>query len=333
MSDRKEVVLDRGWGIVLRDLKIQADNVLRRANLARDLLARPQARLTVEEYFRFWKALEAEADEPTLPIRLGIASTPETFHPAIFAALCSPDLRTAVKRIAEYKRLIAPVRLIVEDDSRGLSVSKRWDAPVGAVPPALGATELVFLTQIARIGTRERIRPLRVEGPHPMTPREDFEDFFGVTPLSSERLAVTFRPTDASRPFLTASETVWQAFEPELRRGLDEHEASASIAERIRSVLLESLPSGDSSIEITSRRLGLSARTVQRRLNQSGTSYKQLVKDTRKQLAHHYLANSDLSYAEIGFLLGYAEPSSFFRAFRSWTGETPDRVRHSPRGS
>ena len=71
MIDRKAVWLDRGWGIILRDLGIQPENVLRRAQLPRDLLTQEQARVSVEEYVRLWNALEAEADDPALPIRLG----------------------------------------------------------------------------------------------------------------------------------------------------------------------------------------------------------------------------------------------------------------------
>ena len=129
MTERKAVTLDRGWGIVLRDLGIQSENVLRRAGLARDLLVQDQARVTVEEYFRLWNALEIEADDPELPIRLGLASTPESFHPPIFAALCSPDLETAVRRIAQYKRLVAPVTLTVERRADGLFVGKQCRGP------------------------------------------------------------------------------------------------------------------------------------------------------------------------------------------------------------
>ena len=83
---------------------------------------------------------------------------------------------------------------------------------------------------------------------------------------------VTFSMADARRPFMTASETVWQAFEPELQRRLTKVDAAAPLSDRVRSVLLESLPSGDASIDVTARRLGLSSRTLQRRLKGEGTS-------------------------------------------------------------
>ncbi|MEM1206613.1 MAG: AraC family transcriptional regulator ligand-binding domain-containing protein [Acidobacteriota bacterium] len=332
MTEKQAVALDRGWGIVLRDLGIDSENVLRRAELPIDLFAREQAQVGVEEYFRMLYALEAEAQDPELPIRLGMASSPETFHPVVFAALCSPDLTVAAKRIAQYKRLIAPVTLKIEDGPEGFFVGMQWDDPVVRVPPVLGATELVFLTQIARIGTREHICPVRVESAYRMEPVESYGTFFGVTPEPGANHGVTFSAKDARQPFMTASESMWETFEPELRRRLTKIEASSPLAERVRSILLESLPSGEASIDVTARRLGLSARTLQRRLRPEGVSYKELVQRTRAQLAHHYVTKTDLPYIEIGFLLGYEEPSSFFRAFRAWTGETPAAVRGAVAG-
>ena len=331
MSDKREVPVERQWLILLKDLDIDPENVLRRAELSRDLLARESAQLTTAEYFRLWNALDAEADDPTLPIKLGQCVSAEAFHPSIFAAFCSPDLTVAVGRIAEYKRLVAPMRVVTEHRAEGFFVGIQWNDPDVDLPASLAATELVLLTQIARIATREPIRPLKVESPYAMEPSEAYEAFFGVRPRRGDEHGATFSEADARRPFLTASESMWTAFEPELRRRLNELEVSAPLAERVRSVLLEGLPSGETSIDVTARRLGLSGRTLQRSLKAEGASYKEIVRQTREKLARHYVTSTNLSYAEISFLIGFEEPSSFFRAFRGWTGESPESVRLSMR--
>ena len=74
-------------------------------------------------------------------------------------------------------------------------------------------------------------------------------------------------------------------------------------------------------------RLAVSTRTLQRRLGDEGTSFQQELSALREELARHYLTNTACSSAEISFLLGYADPSSFYRAFHDWTGVTPERVR------
>jgi AraC-like DNA-binding protein len=329
MTDRKAVAVEGAWLVILGDLGVESENVLRRAELPADLLTRENARLSIGEYFRLWNALGAEAADPTLPIRIGQLISLEAFHPLIFAALCCPDLSVAARRIAQYKRLVAPMSLNVEDRADGLFVGLQWDDPDVQLPTFLAATELVFLTQIARIATREPIRPVRVESPSPFQPEDAYESFFGVARVRGDEHGVTFSAEDARRPFLSASESLWETFEPELRRRLALVETSAPLAERVRAVLLESLPSGAASIDVAARRLGLSSRTLQRNLNVEGTSYKEVVRQTREQLARHYVTNTKLTYAEIGFLIGFQEPTSFFRAFREWTGETPESVRLS----
>jgi AraC-like DNA-binding protein len=72
----------------------------------------------------------------------------------------------------------------------------------------------------------------------------------------------------------------------------------------------------------------LSKRTLQRRIEAEGTSYQQILKETREALARHNLEKTALPVAEISFLLAF-EPNSFYRAFRAWTGMTPESVRHA----
>ena len=75
------------------------------------------------------------------------------------------------------------------------------------------------------------------------------------------------------------------------------------------------------------RKLGTSTRTLQRRLKQEGKGFQEILARTREELARHYLKSSNLSGSEISFLLGYDDPNSFFRAFQSWTGTTPEQAR------
>jgi len=76
----------------------------------------------------------------------------------------------------------------------------------------------------------------------------------------------------------------------------------------------------------------MSLRSLQRRLNDEGTSYKDLLDETRRELASHYMAESHRSINEITYLLGFSEPSNFSRAFRRWTGCSPSAYREHPPG-
>ena len=138
---------------------------------------------------------------------------------------------------------------------------------------------------------------------------------------------VVFSALDAQRPILVANEKIWEFFEPELQKRLSELNNQMTTTERVQDALLALLPSGQTSINDVAKTLHISSRTLQRRLKSEGTSFQLLLNISRERLARHYLKCSTLSSTEISFLLGFDEPNSFFRAFHSWTGETPERVR------
>ena len=327
MSAPNTIPVERGWIIMHRDAGIKTENVLRRAQLPTNLIHQEVARLTIEEYIRFWRAMEEETSDALLPLRFGKAIRFESFNPAIFAAMCSPNLSGAMHRLSAYKNLIGPMRLKIEDTSKGLFVGISWDDKTMDMPSTIAALELVFLTQLARLGTRERIRPVGVESKGQIKPEEAYKEFFGVLPKLSGRQGVTFSNSDAQRPFLTASDSLWQTFKPELQRRMSKLNSSLTIAENVKTILLECLPSGNYSIEQVAIRLKMSTRTLQRQIREESTSYRSLVREVREKLACYYVNETNLSYSEIAFLIGFEEVSSFFRAFKEWTGKTPEAVR------
>ncbi len=100
---------------------------------------------------------------------------------------------------------------------------------------------------------------------------------------------------------MTVNEGMWRVFEPELRRRLSELDATATTGERVQAVLLELIPGNAASIDAVAVRLGMSRRTLQRRPEEEGESFRALINRTREKLARHYLQNSALSGSEIAF--------------------------------
>lgn len=317
--------INPGWRLVLTDLGISPTSVVRRAGLPGDLFARPHPALAPDDYFRLWRAVEAEAGDPTLAIRIAQAASAETFDPPVFAALCSADLNRALARIAIYKRLVGPMALTVEVGARDTVLGFRFLDPAADPPPIMLATELCFFVQLARTATRHPIRPRAVTAPMPPGAGE-FTTFLGAPITRGPVASITFAAADAARPFLTADEPMWQFFEPVLRRRLADLDERAPMVARVRGALLELLPTGQASAHAVSAKLGTSKRTLQRRLQAEATSFQQALDAIRAELAHHYLRSS-MTAAEISFLLGYEDPNSFFRAFHAWTGQTPAQAR------
>ncbi|MGE7007196.1 AraC family transcriptional regulator ligand-binding domain-containing protein [Sphingomonas sp. NPDC085925] len=328
MAPSDTYAIDTAWRMVLKDLGIAAADALRRAGLSDDLLQHPSVRLLPDEYHRLWRGMEAESGDELLPLRVCEAIRSEAFSPPLFAALCSPNLVTAVRRIAQYKRLIAPMRLEVSEGHDGMTLELLWTC-ASRPPDSLVLMELLFFVSLARMGTREAVIPVAVTTTALPSPIAPYEAFLGVSLKRGACHQLGFSAADATRPFLTSNARMWETFEPHLRQQLAELDGAVTMSQRVRAALLEGIPSGRVSIEAIAGKLAMSKRTLQRRIESEGASYQQLLAETREALAHHYLRRTALPLAEIAFLLGFDEPNSFFRAFRAWTGGTPEEVRHA----
>ncbi len=327
MKQAAQFTVQPGWKILLTDMEINPRHVLALAGLPADLFSRKDATLRPSDYFRLWNALEEAAGAEELPLKFGQVMSVEAFDPPIFASLCSPNLNTALLRLAEYKRLIGPISMTVEIGKSKTSVTLECYGYDSQIPHSLGATELVFFTQLARLATRKRIVPADLTLPQfPENPKP-YKSFFGMSIRSGKVIRIAFTAQDAVYPFLTENSAMWDFFEAELKKRLSDLDTESSIAQRVKSALLELLPSGQSLIEEAASRLAMSKRTLQRHLSQESSSYQEILNTTRKELAQHYLSRSYISQGEIGYLLGFQDGNSFLRAFKGWTGTTPGEYR------
>lgn len=327
MKQARHFSVNPGWQLLLRDMGIDPVEVLRLAGLPADLLTRTDAVVSVPQYFTLWEALETLAGSQALPLLIGRSISVETFDAPLFACFCSPNLETALQRLSRYKRLIGPIDLQVESGPRHTRVGFRCYHHDGPLPRSIALTELVFLTQLARLATRHPVQPVEVIARMLPDDPEPYREFFGRAIEAGPENGIVFSATDARRPFLTDNPRMWQFFEKDLQQRLSALDESASTRERVRGVLLEMLPAGESSIEAVASRLAMSKRTLQRHLQDEGESFQRVLQQTREELARHYLVNSRLSQGEISFLLGFQDTNSFIRAYHQWTGVPPGQYR------
>ena len=268
-------------------------------------------------------------DDPAFPLHIGTSITPDTFSPPVYASLCSRDLNSALSRMAKYKPLVGPLRLHITQGDDQTKVKLVGIPGYEQLPGSLVAAELVFWVQIARISTRERIVPQAIHIASTIPEKTEYEEYFGTRVIHGKFNGLTFSAVDMRKPFLTANTQMLSIFEPVLDKQLQKLTQESSFRDRVRTCLVEILASGDYSMNDVASRLAISTRTLQRRLNQENTNFQKELDNLREELARHYLSNSDYTSNQIAFLLGYEEPTSFFRAFRSWTGQTPEHVRSS----
>lgn len=335
-SPGKPIHVGPAFRLILADLRVDERAVLRRAGLPSGSLDGEGSYLSLDDHYRLHDAIEAEAvaaDPPVvdLALRAGLVVSAELFEPALFSALCSPDLNTAAARLGQFKRLVGAFTLDVkvgpECTQLTYGCKHRPD-----VHPAIGLAQLVFLVAFTRRATRHPVVPRRVALQRLPASREPYEDFFGCPLEPGAAFAIELRPADATRPFLTHNDRMWEAFEPGLRNRMVEAAGAGSVREQVESALLELLPSGRAQVDDVAKALGVGARTLQRRLAAEDTTWLEVLNHTRERLARHYLQKTTMSPAEVSFLLGFEDPNSLFRAFRRWTGATPEAWRAGAEG-
>ena len=315
--------IDPRWSGLLSDLGVRRADILRRSKVPEDLFARENPTLDPDAFYRLWVEFAEATGSETPALTLGQIMADNHFDPALFAVRCSPNLASALNRLAAFKPLVGPIRYEVHDTMGGLEVSVSAEATT--LPPEITVAELVWLVQTVRMALGDDLRPIAIELVDPPS-HPHYKAFFGRALRKGPFDRMVFTPKDASRPFPSPDPSLFLDFEPDLRPRLDELEPGSSMTKRVETVLTEALPGGTADTAQVAGRLGLSTRSLQRKLTSEGTSFKDTLQNMRTRLARHYL-RSGRSNSEIAFLLGYDDPNSFIRAFHDWTGTTPKAMQ------
>jgi len=319
----------------LTDFGIEPAAVLRTAGLPPGLLTAGKGMVTTEQFFSFWSAIQELSDDPRLGIRMATTTPSGQFPPMAIAAQHSRTFRDALQRLSRYKQLCCAEEMLITEGPEESRVEYRWLFSHAAPPEVLLDGAFAHATETGRRGSGQPLRPLRLELRRGSEHRVMMEEYYGcVIHFRAERDAIVFRTRDLDLPFTTYNEALLEMLSPQLDKQLAERKQSRSPAAQVKWVLKRLLGGTRPDIKAVARELGVSSRTLQRRIIEEGTNFRNLLSETRREMARHYLAQPALELSETAFLLGYEDPNSFFRAFREWEGTTPGewRAANPPRG-
>ena len=321
----KHFPLDKNYASLLQSYDISVDEILRRAKLPLDLFPRENPCITTTEYYEFMKAIESIVPNKNLPIQIATTENIETITPPIFAAYCSANAKECIKRIAQYKALAGALDFKVSEEINSITVIISGEENI-ELPEIIVGIEMVLLLNLIRKATKVHIVPEKVTVKN-LFSNNEYEKFLGISVQKGNANAITFSLHDAEIPFITRNESMWSFFEPELKKRLSEMHTDDSFASKVRSILVELLPAGNCTIEDVSVALGISKRSLQRKLKDENTTFQKQLNHTRELLAKNYIKNTNLSSEDIAYLLGYQDLNSFFRAFSLWTGKTVSQYK------
>ena len=318
----------------MEELGVSAGQVLRRAGLSQTFVDQPRVLLSTEELFALWRAIGEVGANPAIGLLLGTETKTERFHPVSLAALSTENFGAAVNQMARYKQLTCPEEILQEKDDEEWSIQFRWLLADEIEPPVLIECCFAWVLSIARHGTGTRLSPLRVEFVQSRAHVKAIERHFGCPVIcGTSRNAIVFRPADAQRPFVTRNAELLGMLAPQFEEELKQENGGEDFVERVRRAIQQKLTGRRPTIEDIADALHISSRTLQRRLQDQGSSFQRVLEEARHQLARHYLNNSVLELNEAAYLLGYEDSNSFVRAFRTWEGVPPARWRENQRAN
>jgi AraC-like DNA-binding protein len=316
----------------LQEAGIRVSAVLQHAGLSPGLFDEPRILVTTEELFAFWRGIGLVSTDPAIGLELGTEAKPEHFDPIALAALASGSFGEAMRQIARYKQLTCPEEILHENDDDEWSIQFRWLLANDVEPEILTDVCFAYVLSVARHGTGTRMSPLRLELVRPRSYVKTLERHFGCPILfGAARNAIVFRASDADRPFVTRNAELLAMLAPQLDEELKQHKRQETFPERVRATIQRKLAGRRPKMQDIARELHISSRTLQRRLQDAGYSFQQVLEEARHQLARHYLNNSLLELNETAYLLGYEDSNSFVRAFRTWEGVPPASWRGAQR--
>lgn len=290
----------------------------------------PEARITQAANNVVVAELARRSGDPDFGLHFAERLDLDAFDVVGHLAARSPTLGHALARVCEFSRILHDAgRVDLEHHADSVVLYPGCRGLVHVYPRHVAEFATLGALVLARRVTGGRIVPRAVMFKHAAPARiAEHRRLFGVTPkFGDPETAVGFAPEvldlriEGSQPGLVSH---LDAYARDVMSRLPEDGGIVATVER---VVTAHLSRGVPEIEAIAQQIAVSSRTLQRRLADAGTTFAEVVDRARRQLAERYLLEGRLALAEIGFLVGFSDPSNFHRAFKRWTGVTPKAFR------
>jgi AraC-like DNA-binding protein len=324
------------WKVIgIVDDSIDRDAVLRSAGVDPDSPVDPGYMVEDTVYYGFLERLASlDPNGATIPLRAGASMRCDDYGVFGLAWKSAATLRGSYDRAERYARVLTSVASYeVEDTGRGalMHLHRAGERHLGM--RLSNEATIASVVSISREVATQKFDPVAVYFRHP-PPRSiaDHERYFGCPVyFGADMDALRVSQDSLQTPNRLGDASISKFFETHLETQLNDATRDDSLDSRLRAQVSRSLSEGVPLISDIAASLGMSARTLQRRLAEEGISYQSLVEETRRRLCESLLRHTDYALAEIAFMTGFSEQSAFTRAFKRWQGQTPRAYRIASR--
>jgi len=318
---------------VAKSYDLDAEALMREFRIDPALVNDSNARLSLKRVEAFYKKVAELIPDQNFGLKAGKYWHPSQMGALGYAWMTSGTLRDAFKRLVRFGKVVNEAsRMELRESSKKVSLVFDFSGKV-AESAFRSDAPMAILLAMARSNAGEGFHPQSVTFAHPEP--KDTGPFYSLfqCPITfgAKTNSFTISTAEADKP-RSCSNAQLALLHDQL---LIEYAATLGdddIVERTKAAIIAKLASGNISDEAVAETFPLTERTLQRRLREYGTTFKTLMSEVRMDLADRYILDNRLSLSEISFMLGFSEMSSFSRAFKRWTGQSPSDYRQSNLG-
>ncbi|HEX4857078.1 MAG TPA: AraC family transcriptional regulator [Limnobacter sp.] len=324
----------RGLARELEQQGCDAKLLFEEAGLDFSLLDSPEARYPVASTTLLWqKAVEATGDE-SLGLKAIRHITPATFHAVGLSVMASETLEQAFGRMRRFVDLVTDASEIhLEKTDTEFLVELKLKPGAAPAPQSLDG----FLCMLANAGKSlgdPSLVPLRVELTRgvPLGDKLEFFERSFVAPLEfgRERLRIIYALGTVQTRLKGANPLIAEHLDQASLAAIERLKPADSTSRKVKAWVATQLDRGVPTVEQAALYMCMSARNLQRKLAEEGTSLAAIVDDLRKNQAYQRLKQTSQPLTAIALDLGFSDASAFSRACKRWFGKSPSELRDNP---
>jgi AraC-like DNA-binding protein len=295
-----------------------------------DSLRDPNVRIPSAKLQDLLELAQERCDDPIFGLHLVEYVHPTTFYSLGIAMYACETLGDYLDCFVKYYRLITTNDFLSASLEDGVYSIRATPQPEMRMIPIRVDGFAALTVRTARIAMQREFHPRSVAlaRPRPAGLEAEYESFFGCpVDFDAEMTTISFNEPDLAEKLPSANPDLQRLYE-KLTVDYLEKIDRADFPGRVHKELIKLLPTGVSGKEQVAQALNMSTRTLYNKLEGAGTTFREVLDDTRRSLAEDYI-RQNLPIYEIAYLIGFSDTANFSRAFKKWTGKSPMEFRES----
>lgn len=314
---------------------LDAAAMFREVGLDLDALRDPSVRIPADALIALLEKAGERCNDPVFGLHMARYVHPTTFYSLGMAMYFSEDLGDFLGRYVKYYRMITTndkLEISEDDGTFQIIATPREGMPMLPIRVDGFASLTMSIIRVA-LGDRSFApRSLALARPRPEGLEDRYERFFRCpVEFGTSATIFTFSREDLQLRLLSANPELLALYERLTEEYLEKIDR-ADFPGRVRQELIKLLPTGVSGKDQVAQALNISTRTLYNKLEATGTTYREVLDETRQDLAEQYIRDN-LPIYEIAYLIGFSDTANFSRAFKKWTGRSPMEFREALQGS